>query len=126
MSAFSAAGYISTSVRVGDVISLHTIAIHVVIAGVPFAIAVGVPLVGVLHRAAVVAGIAVAVLIAVPLVHVGLQPAVVLRGTEGTKVSFTALHLHVALRSFIYKCYQRVCFTHCAVKGSLSEFHCYM
>lgn len=111
MSAFSGAGYISPSVSVADVISLRTIAIHVVIAGVPFAVAVGVPLVGVLHRAAVVAGVAVAVLIAVPLVHVGLQPAVVLRGMESTKVSFTAcryqsLCLHVVLRSFIYKCYQ--------------------
>lgn len=90
MSAFSDAGYISMSVSVTDVISLHTISIHVVITGVPFAVPVSVPLVRVLHYATVIAGIAVAVLITVPLVHVGLQPAVVLRHTDNTKVSFTA------------------------------------
>ena len=55
-----------------------TVSVHVVVAGVPFAVAVGVPLVGVLHMAAVVAGVSVGVLVTVPLIHVGLQPAVVL------------------------------------------------
>lgn len=59
------------SVSVGDVIPLHTISIHVVITGVPFAVAVSVPLVRVLHHATVITGIAMAVLITVPLVHVG-------------------------------------------------------
>lgn len=72
MSASSVAGYISMSVSVGDVISLHTISIHVIITGVPFAVPVSVPLVGVLHHATVVTGIAVAVLITVPLVQIGL------------------------------------------------------
>lgn len=70
--------YISANVRLCDVVLLHTVAIHVIIAGVAFAIAVCVPLVRVLHHAAVVAGVAVAVLVAVLLVHVWLQPAVVL------------------------------------------------
>lgn len=72
MSAFDDASYISMSVRVSDVISLHTISVHVVITGVPFAVAVSVPLVWVLHNATVITGVAVAILIAVPLVHVGL------------------------------------------------------
>lgn len=55
-----------------DIISLHTISVHVVVAGVPFAVAVSVPLVSILHHATVIAGVAVAVLVAVFLVHVGL------------------------------------------------------
>lgn len=85
MRASTDACYISTDVRVSDVIPPHTIAIHVVIAGVPFAVAVGVPLVRVLHHAAVVAGIAMAVLVAVLLVHIGLQPAVVLKTHTHTR-----------------------------------------
>ena len=57
-----------------------TVSVHVVVAGVSFAVAVGVPLVGVLHVATVIARVSVGVLVAVPLVHVGLQPAVVLGG----------------------------------------------
>ncbi len=96
MRAVSDAGYISMSVSISDAISLHTISIHVVITGVPFAVAVSVPLVRVLHHATVITGIAVAVLVAVLLVHVGLQPAVVLRRTRNAKVSFTAcVFLHV-------------------------------
>lgn len=59
-------------IRACDAIPLHTISIHVIIAGVPFAVAVSVPLVGVLHHATVITGVAVVILIAVPLVHVGL------------------------------------------------------
>lgn len=69
------------NVSVSDVISLYTIIVHVVIAGVPFAVTVGVPLVRVLHRAAVITGITMTVLVTVLLIHVGLQPAVVLRQT---------------------------------------------
>lgn len=68
-------GYIST----GSEHQPLTISIHVIIAGVPFAVAVGVPLVGVLHQATVVAGVAMVVFVAVLLVQVGLQPAIVLK-----------------------------------------------
>lgn len=72
MNDFSDVGYITVSVSVGDVISPHTISIHVVITSIPLAVAVSVPLVRVLHHATVVTGISVAVLIGVLLVHVGL------------------------------------------------------
>ena len=62
----------NTGVSVSDVISVRTISVHVVIAGVTFAVAVSVPLVRVLHHATVVTGVAVAVFIAVPLVQVRL------------------------------------------------------
>ena len=57
---------------------LPTVTIHVIVTRVPFAVTVGVPLIGILHRATVVTGVTMVVLVTVPLVYVGPQPAVVL------------------------------------------------
>lgn len=51
---------------------LHTVSVHVVIAGVTSAIAVSVPLVRVLGQATVVTSVTVAVVVAVFLVQIGL------------------------------------------------------
>lgn len=57
-----------------------TITIHVIITRVPFAIAVRVPLVKVVHISAVITRVTMAILVTVLLVYVGLQPAVILQG----------------------------------------------
>lgn len=54
------------------IISVPTVSVHVVIAGVPFAVTVSIPLVSIFHHAAVITGVAVVVLVTVFLVHVGL------------------------------------------------------
>ena len=70
------------SISVSDVNSLRTISIHVVVAGVAFAVTISVSLVRILHFKTVVTRVAVAVFITVPLVDIGLITTVVLKQRE--------------------------------------------